>query len=126
MKVFIGGSKTIPALNAEMRTAIDALCRRNAHILIGDCFGADCAVQRYLAEKQYRRVTVYVSGERIRNCVGQFAVKHIEVPDNIAGFSFYRQKDIAMAEDADRGLMLWDGITRGTLYNMRTLMALNK
>ena len=41
MKVFVGGSKTVSALTADMLSAIDDLCSLNAEILLGDCFGAD-------------------------------------------------------------------------------------
>ena len=52
MKLFIGGSKTVTALNNEIRKVIDTFCEQNAEILIGDCFGADKLVQRYLHEKE--------------------------------------------------------------------------
>lgn len=126
MKVFIGGSKTISKLNEKMRCAIDVFCEQNAQILIGDCFGADKLVQQYLPEKGYKKVTVYVSGDIVRNNQGDFEVRHIDVPKNVSGYEFYRRKDIAMANEADCGLMLWDGKTKGTLCNINELRAQQK
>lgn len=117
MNAFVGGSKTITRLKAEAISAIDELRAANAHILIGDCFGADKLVQQYLYDNGYTNVTVYVSGYKVRNNVGAFPVKYIDC-GGLKGYKFYQQKDIAMADDADVGLMLWDGKTRGTEQNI--------
>ena len=53
-------------------------------------------------------------------------VKAVAVPPQIRGFDFYRQKDIAMAADADYGFMIWDGKSRGTYSNLVTLIENNK
>ena len=125
MKAFLGGSKTITKLKDEAITAIDELCAANAHILIGDCFGADMLIQEYLADIGYTNVTIYVSGYRIRNNVGVFPVKYIDC-ERLNGYEFYKQKDIAMADDADVGFMLWDGKTRGTEQNIIYLKSIGK
>ena len=126
MKAFIGGSKTISELDNETKSVLDRLCTENVDILVGDCFGADKLVQQYLNDKGYRNVTVYVSGDRTRNNIGGFNEKHIKT-DGLTGFEFYRrQKDIAMAKDADCGLMLWDGITNGTACNIRDMREMGK
>lgn len=104
MNVFVGGSKTITKLKDEAITAIDELCEAGAHILIGDCFGADKLVQQYLYDKGYTNATVYVSGCKIRNNVGSFPVKYIDC-ENLKGYEFFRQKDLAMADAAAVGLM---------------------
>lgn len=125
MKVFVGGSKTIVELTDEAKLAIDELCADEANILIGDCFGADKLIQAYLAERGYRNVTIYVSGDKIRNNVGSFLEKHIAA-NGFMGYEFYKQKDIAMADDADVGFMLWDGKTRGTEQNIIYLKSIGK
>ena len=126
MKAFIGGSKTISELDNETKSVLDRLCTENVDILVGDCFGADKLVQQYLNDKGYRNVTVYVSGDRTRNNIGGFNEKHIKT-DGLTGFEFYRrQKDIAMAKDADCGLMLWDGVTKGTACNIRDMREMGK
>ena len=125
MKVFIGGSKTISELDSETKSVLDSLCAENAYILVGDCFGADKLVQQYLNDKDYKNVTVYVSGDKTRNNIGGFGEKHIKA-DGLTGFEFYRQKDIAMAKDADCGLMLWDSKTKGTACNIRDMREMGK
>lgn len=125
MNVFVGGSKTITRLKDEAISAIDEFCEADAHILIGDCFGADKLVQQYLYDKGYTNVTVYVSGCKVRNNVGAFPVKYIDCGD-LKGYEFYRQKDLAMADAAAVGLMLWDGKTRGTEQNILYLKSNGK
>jgi adenine-specific DNA-methyltransferase len=125
MKVFVGGSKTITALTDESLSVIDTFCSIGAEFLIGDCYGADKLVQTYLAEHEYRNVTVYTSGDKTRNNVGGFKEKHISAV-GFSGFEFYRQKDIAMAVDADCALMLWDGKTQGTRQNITDLNSFGK
>ena len=125
MKVFVGGSKTIKALTDETLSIINNFCSIGAEFLIGDCYGADKLVQTYLAEHEYGKVTVYVSGDKTRNNVGSFKEKHISAV-GISGFEFYRQKDIAMVADADCGFMLWDGKTRGTKQNINDLNSYGK
>ena len=70
MKVFVGGSKTVTKLTDEAKLAIDELCADENSILIGDCFGADKLIQAYLVEREYRNVTIYVSGDKTRNNIG--------------------------------------------------------
>lgn len=53
-------------------------------------------------------------------------IQSINVPTNVCGFEFYRQKDIAMANDADCGFMIWDGKSRGTFSNIVSLAQMNK
>ena len=126
MKVFIGGSKTVTSLNDEIRKVIDTFCEQNAEILIGDCFGADKLVQRYLHEKGYRNVTVYVSGSKVRNNVGGFRTVFVDVPDGSKGYGFDAEKDKQMVLTADTGLMIWNGKSRGTRNNIMWLKSMNK
>ena len=48
------------------------------------------------------------------------------MPASVRGFQFYKQKDIAMANTADYGFMIWDGESKGTLNNMIDLISRNK
>ena len=90
MKVFIGGSKTIKELSICMTKELDHVCREGYEVLVGDCGGVDRLVQEYLHEHGYTNVTVYVSGERVRNNVGTYPVRHINA-EGLSGFEFYRQ-----------------------------------
>ncbi len=126
MRVFIGGSKTISSLTAEFTAELDRIITDGHEILIGDCYGTDLLVQKYLACRNYDKVTVYVSGDKVRHNAGGFPVRHITVPNGCTGFEFRRLKDIAMAEDADYGLMLRDGKSRGTAANIADLRTMSK
>lgn len=124
MKIFIGGSKSVNTLDENIKKKRQEIIKNKYDVLVGDCSGVDTAVQRFLCDNDYRNVTVYASGNACRNNVGNFKVQHIET--NKKGFEFYRQKDVAMAKDADRGFMIWNGKSRGTLHNMLDLALQNK
>ena len=126
MKIFLSGSKTINSLPERLTALPDGHCQQNCEFLIGDCAGADILMQQYLYDKGYTNVTVYVSGGRVRLKVAAFPVKHISAPANVKGFAFYRQKDIAMVNDCDAAIMLWDGKTRGTCCNIENMKCAGK
>lgn len=126
MKVFLFGSKTITSLPESFTRQIDRYCEQGCEFLIGDCFGADRLMQQYLHFRGYSFVTVYVSGENVRHNIGDYPVKYIAVPDSVSGFTFYRQKDIAMIHDCDAALAIWDGKTRGTRCNIEDLEKIGK
>jgi hypothetical protein len=92
------------------------------HIVIGDANGADRAMQRQLAEWHYPAVEVFFVGPAPRNNVGQWPTRHIPTPARAKGFDYYSVKDVAMAREAECGLMLWDGESRGTLANVDNLV----
>lgn len=125
MKVFIGGSKTLVHLTPQMCSLLDELIQSGTDILVGDCRGADTLVQQYLASKDHRRVTVYASGTKVRNNAGNFTVKLVSA-GSAKGFVFYRQKDIAMANESDSALMFWDGKSKGTQHNITDMKAQKK
>lgn len=122
VKVFIGGSKTVKKLDKKAISILNEICDKNYEILIGDCFGADRLIQNYLHQNHYHKVTVYASGNVVRNNTGNFNTKLIPVNSEISGFEFYRQKDIDMAKDSDFGFMIWDGKSRGTMSNIIDLI----
>lgn len=119
--IFIGGSKNIKKLDSNVLFRLAELVQGNYRIVIGDCSGVDTLVQQYLSDCGYTNVMIYVSGENVRNNVGGWNVCHIPVADNVSGFQFYRQKDIVMAEEADCGLMIWNGKSKGTYHNIMDL-----
>lgn len=121
MKIFIAGSKSIHYLSDDTIQELNKIIHYVDTVLIGDCRGADAAVQEYFADSGYKNVTVYVSGNTVRNNIGGWKVQHIPVSPEIKGFDFFIQKDIAMAIDADCGLMLWDGKSKGTKRNIEQL-----
>jgi hypothetical protein len=125
MKIFIGGSRAVPKLNEVIRDRLNDFIRRGASILVGDANGADKAVQRYFAGRQYPNVEVFCMQE-CRNNIGSWPIRSIVPPNNRKDFSYYAAKDIAMAQEAGCGVMLWDGKSKGTLQNILNLMASGK
>ncbi|MDR0832985.1 MAG: hypothetical protein LBN93_02190, partial [Candidatus Symbiothrix sp.] len=84
------------------------------------------AVQQYLAAQNYRLVTVYFSGEKARNNIGNWQIKQIFNPENLTGKLCFQLKDKAMAEDCDSAIMFWDGKSKGTQFNMNNMKNLDK
>jgi hypothetical protein len=125
MNVFISGSIRIGKLPISAIEKIDNIIRKDFTVLVGDAKGVDLQVQKYLQEKKYNNVIVYFAGTEIRNNVGKWEVKGINGDDK-KGRQLYTLKDIEMAKDADYGLMIWDGISRGTFNNIKEMRNMNK
>jgi hypothetical protein len=121
-RVFLGGSRKVSRLNDIIRRRLEQLTERRLQIVIGDANGADRAIQRQLAEWAYPNVEVFFVGPAPRNNVGHWPTRQIPTPRGVKGFEFYAIKDREMAEEADGGLMLWDGESRGTLANIENLL----
>ena len=121
MKVFIGGSRSIKTFEEPVREELYSIYQKGYDILIGDCRGVDTIVQSFYADLHYGNVLVYAGNGKARNNVGNWRINAVPTDEKNKGFYFYRQKDLAMAEDADCGFMIWDEKTRGTLNNMLNL-----
>lgn len=126
MKVFIAGTQTIKTLNESIIKRLATICEKKYDILVGDCYGADSLVQKFCADFAYDKVTVFASNGKARNNLGNWNVQCVPVRHGVKGFDFYRQKDIAMAEAADCGFMIWDEKSRGTYQNIITLLEMGK
>jgi len=115
-KVFIAGSRRLSRLGADVWQRIDNIIERGLAVLVGDANGVDKAVQQYLASRGYAGVTVFCMEGGCRNNVGEWPTRIIASPDaSRHDFAHYSTKDREMAREADYGLMLWDGRSRGTL-----------
>jgi hypothetical protein len=125
-KVFIAGSRKLSRLAPEVRHRIDTMIEKGFTILVGDANGADKAVQRYLADKEYRSVVVHCMARDCRNNVGGWPTHESEAPRGARGFEYFATKDQAMVDAADYGLMLWDGESKGTFNNVLNLSQLGK
>lgn len=125
-KVFVGGSRRISKLNAKIKDRLDEMMRNRLTVLIGDANGADKAVQSYFADHGYDNVQIYCSDGDCRNNLGPWAVKSVTPPHRRRDFQFFSAKDAAMADDADVGLMLWDGESAGTVVNVARLISAGK
>lgn len=126
MRVFIAGAKAIRSLDARSMQRLETICKNEYEILVGDCYGVDSEVQKFCVNFPYNKVLVFASNGKARNNLGGWNIQNIPVAKNIKGFEFYRKKDIAMAEAADYGFMIWDGKSKGTYQNIVTLLGLNK
>lgn len=122
--VFLSGSRKINRINDTIRQRIDNMVSKQLSIIIGDANGADKAMQSYLAEIAYPDVTVFCSGNRCRNNIGEWHTKNIVVTEHLSGRDFYAQKDKEMARLADFGLVLWDGKSSGSMANVLELLKL--
>lgn len=121
MKVFVSGSISIKHLPDAARQKLDSIISRGYEILVGDAGGVDLAVQQYLAACHYSRVAVYYAGDRLRHCIYPWPTRRIAADSAAKGRELFTLKDIAMAQKADYGLMIWDGKSPGTLKNMREM-----
>lgn len=90
MNIFIGGSKNIGRLSPTVKKMLCSIIRSNHHILIGDCYGIDLAVQHFLNEQKYDSVTVYTACNCARHNVGGWN-EVIIATDNI-GFSAHKKR----------------------------------
>ena len=124
--VFLSGSRTVSRLNENIRGRISNIVNQEFDIVVGDANGADKAMQVYLREIGYRNVKVYCSGEKCRNNMGEWPVEMIDVDSNLKGRDFYTVKDRKMAEDADYGLVLWDGKSAGSISNVIEMLRQDK
>jgi hypothetical protein len=125
MKIFIGGSRAVSKLSPVICARLDDFVRRGDGVLIGDANGADKAVQQYLAGRHYPNVEMFCM-EECRNNIGSWPIRKIVPPNDRKDFSYYAAKDMAMAQEAGCGMMLWDGKSKGTLQNILNLMAAEK
>jgi len=126
MKIFISGSISIKKLPEFAIEKLDNIIKKEYSVLIGDAKGADSIVQKYLKKKNYKNVVVYYAGKKIRNNFGNWNTNQILSKNNEKGRQLYTLKDIEMANDADFGLMIWDGKSEGTLNNISMMKSKNK
>ena len=119
--VFIGGSRRLGRMNAELAHRLDNIIDKRLCVLVGDANGFDRAAQAYLADNGYREVVVFCTAGHCRNNVGQWPIHSVEYHGKDRGREFYTAKDDAMLREADYGLFAWDGKSQGTLRNVRMM-----
>jgi len=125
-KVFVGGSRRISRLNPDLRRRLDQIIQNRLTVLVGDANGADKAVQAFLRDRRYPDVSVFCTGGVCRNNLAAWPVTAVAPPHRSHDFEYFGAKDAAMAQEADFGLMLWDGQSAGTLVNVARLVASGK
>ncbi len=124
--VFIGGSRKLTRLNKLIRERLDKVLANNFTILVGDANGTDRAVQSYLAQKGYANVRVYCVNGHCRNNLGAWHHIPVSASSTRRDFRYFVAKDVAMAQDASYGFMIWDGKSKGTLNNVLNLLSQKK
>ena len=126
-KVFIAGSRRLSRLGVDVWRRIDNIMEKGFTVLIGDANGVDKAVQQYLVSRDYGNVMVFCMEGRCRNNAGDWATRTIASADpSRHDFAHYSTKDREMVREADYGLMLWDGRSRGTLTSTIDLIRKGK
>ena len=125
-KIFISGSKSISKLTEEMLSALDKIIQDGDTILVGDCYGVDLAVQKYLQEKGYTDVVVYCSGEQPRNHVVGAVHSCTKEAVGLKGRAFQYVKDEAMCNDCGEAYVFWDGKSLGTAENAKRMRLLGE
>lgn len=125
MKVFVSGSISIKQLPQIAVDKLNRIMEQNLTVIIGDANGIDSLVQDYLASYSYPNVRVYHAGAYIRNNIANWPI--VTVPSlNLKGRALYTLKDKEMAKDADFGMMIWDGHSKGTKANINEMTKLGK
>jgi hypothetical protein len=124
--VFTGGSRKVSRLNGLVRLRLESIADKNLTVLVGDANGADKAIQKHFAARNYGNVIVYCMDGVCRNNVGGWEIRGIRGEDALRGWQYFAQKDLAMAKDASCGFMLWDGRSKGTVNNLLNLIELGK
>ncbi|CAG9179945.1 hypothetical protein LMG23992_04119 [Cupriavidus laharis] len=127
MKIFIAGSISIKHLDVKVKERIDNIIEQKYTVIVGDADGADSSIQSYLHQKGASDAVVYCSGDQARNNIGHWRVEHVQVKSAAPGSrAFFTAKDLAMAKEADYGLMIWDAKSTGTLSNVIELLRRKK
>ena len=110
--VFISGTSKLKlegsefyrkSLPREVRKKVDEYIRNKDHIIIGDAPGIDTEVQRYLAKKKYKDVTVYTIGKHPRAYFDEDKSLGWTVKKVKSATGDQADKDKAMSDDADIG-----------------------
>jgi len=124
--VFIGGSRHVSRLPPHAKERLNNVIESGFSVIVGDANGADKAVQKHLLDHHYEHVTVFCSGDACRNNLGQWQTNYVKASKSLKGFQFYAAKDREMAQQADFGLMIWDGKSPGTVLNVLRLLRAGK
>jgi len=126
-KVFIAGSRRLSKLSRDVKRRVDNIMDKGLTVIIGDANGVDKTVQKYLSAKHYSNVIVFCMEGGCRNNIGMWPTRTIAAADpGRKDFAYFATKDRALAEEADYGLMLWDGQSRGTLTSIVDLVRKEK
>lgn len=128
MKIFVNGSRNVKQdIPALICNKIDKYMESSDVFLLSGNAGIDMSVQKYLSAQKYDKVTLYFSGDRKHKTnMGGWNEEHCPVGFKSTSYKYYIEKDFAMAEDADEGIIIWDGESKSQFVNMLNLVILGK
>jgi hypothetical protein len=124
--VFVAGSMNIKRLDDRFVERLQNTVTATPAIVVGDADGADTSIQELLLDAGAESVTVYCSGEHPRNNVGNWPICKVQTKAKAGTRAYFTAKDLEMARVADRGLMIWDAKSTGTLSNVIELVKREK
>ena len=139
-RVFVSGSSKTqtndpenpfyrPNLDKRITDELDARIKKGDRFLVGEAPGIDRQVQDYLKSKDYKRVTVYSSGNEARYLADpKWRQKHINAEKYEKGSKeWLAEKDKAMSRDATEGIAVTiEGGAKATRKNVERLLNDNK
>lgn len=125
IKIFISGSISIKKLDDNIIQRLNNIIEKGYIIIVGDAFGVDCLVQRFLLKKNYKNVIVY-STDYPRNNLGDWDNVEVESNEKVGTREYYTEKDKLLTEDCTYGFVIWDYKSKGTLNNIKRLQMINK
>lgn len=102
--VFIFGVDSLLCLTQEIVSSLDKIMDLGYRVIVGDDKGTSLLVQGYLSCKGYKKVTVYYTGLYPKNF---YFSSMCQIPKGI------QDRNMAMADLADYGLAIWDGVDAG-------------
>jgi len=125
-KIFISGSLSIDNLAENVTARLDNIIGSDFLALVGDAYGIDSSIQKYLKVKSAVNVNIYCAGNNPRNNLGEWDVIPVTTSHKRDTRAFFSAKDLKMADDCDYGLMIWDSKSTGTLSNVIELLKRGK
>lgn len=125
-KVFISGSIKIKNIDSNIIKRLDNIIEKKYSILVGDASGVDSSIQQYLKKKSVTTVTVYCTGNKARNNIGNWPTHNVVSSYSKGTRAYFTAKDVEMAKACDFGFMIWDTRSTGTLSNTIELLKRNK
>lgn len=114
LKIFVSGSRSVSQLTQDFCHYLTAFTLSNETILVGDASGVDKLVQAFLNDLGYRNVIVYHAYSYPRNNLGNW--------ETVGNFSSYIEKDKAMGDMCNTGLVS----SKGTKRNHTQLKKMKK
>lgn len=125
--VFISGSIAITRIPPSVESSLIKIIQQNIHILVGDADGMDSLVQRFCKKHNYQNITVYSIYSPPRYNAAGFDEKFIQVDTAIKRErEKQRAKDAAMTADSYYNLVVWDGMSKGSFFNIQRALKLSK